>query len=124
MEAQEIFNRACRYIGQTPEESVDLEDMATAWLDSLVTEAFPYENARRLFEGEDALEVAPVVEDLDTDIPYREDLCRGALVFGLVSYFFMEEEDNYRADDFRGRFIVALRESERVAEEKVQDVYG
>lgn len=128
MRAKDIFDMACSFIDEQPDSSPDLLQLTPSFLNSLLVEALGTENSRRRYEGLEELAEAPKiksVEDLEEDIPYREDICRVALVFGLVSYFYINDDENSsRADDYRARFVVALAEAIRVREEKVVDVYA
>ncbi len=99
-----------------------------AFFPSLVTllaqEALPYENARRAVRLEPVLEQAPTVESMQDDIPYSDPICRLALPYGIASFFFQDEMDDYRAQDYRARYILALREAAECQGEGVEDLYG
>lgn len=128
MKAREIFNMACAHLSQLPADSEELAAFAPSWLTTLCEEALPYENALRAFADDPnlpQLDAAPVVtEGLATEIPYRDALCRIALVYGLACQFFIDDENNYLAQDYRARYVVALRDTQKIAEEKVRDVYA
>ena len=128
MKAREIFDMACAHLSQLPTDSEELAAFAPSWLTTLCEETLPYENALRAFYDDPALpplEKAPVVEDgLETDIPYRDALCRIALVYGLASQFFIDDENNYLAQDYRARYVVALKDTQKIAEQRVRDMYA
>ena len=127
MTAGKIFQKACGYLSQTVAETEELASFAVLWLDTLAAEALPYENALRRYyrdESKPPLAAAPRVQSLTDEIPYREEICRVALPYGLASCLFSDEENEYRAQDFRARYISALNESQKLADEGVVDVYA
>lgn len=124
--ANDIFRKACGYLSQPVEDSEDFKQFSPDWMDALLVEALPYENAKRRLEADPTrppLQVAPVVEDLETVVPYDDEICRVALPYGLASQYFIDDGDNYNAQDFRARFISALNAALQTEEESVRDVY-
>ena len=67
---------------------------------------------------------APTIDDDNSDIPYCDAICRIALPFALASYFWQDENDNYRAQDYRARFIDALKEAARAVVTDTEDAYS
>lgn len=127
MLASDIFAKAVAYLSQSPEESEDLAQFTPHWLDLLVMEALPYENTRRRYLADPLLpelDTAPTITGLDTDIPFGDEICRVALPYGLASQFFIDDAEDYRAQDFRARFIAALQDSQRIRSESVVDLYA
>lgn len=122
----DLFRKACAYISQSEADSPDLKAFALDWIDALLVEALPYENARRQIENDPArpqLATAPVLESLEAPIPYDDAICRVALPYGLASQFFIDDAEDYRAQDFRNRYIAALMETAQAEEELIKDVY-
>ena len=97
MKAKEIYHSAVAYFFEKPGYDRDFYDNFLPLLGGLLQEALPYENSIRRAKGEGELAHAPVIESM---------------------------EDNFKAQDFRGRYINALQEAARWSEEPVEDVYG
>lgn len=125
--ARDVYEAACALASQDPGDSPELEQFAPSWLDTLVYEALAFENMRRKYEGDlsrPPLPDAPRIESLDDEIPYDDEICRIALPYGLASQIFKDDQEEYQAQDFRGRFINALAETMKTAGESVVDVYA
>lgn len=124
MKVKEVFVQACAWLGLTARACMDIEVFVPYWLDALCVEALPYENARRKKEGLPVLQEAGRLRTQEDDIPFREDICRTALVYGLLAEMLADDEDHYRAAEFRNRFVTALEEAQRLGEERVVDLYA
>ena len=124
MRAQNVFSTATAFLFEQAGEDADFKKHAPALINLLVAEALPHENTHRAALGQSELESAPVITTLDDDIPYCEEICRIALPFGLASYFYQDECDNYKAQDYRARYIDALNEASKAIPTDVQDEYG
>lgn len=124
MKANDVYKAAVAYFFEKPGYDRDFYDNFLPLLGGLLQEALPYENSIRRTKGEGELAHAPVIESMEEEIGYDEGLCRVALPFGIASYFYQDEVDNFKAQDFRGRYINALQEAARWSEEPVEDVYG
>lgn len=127
MKANKIFEEACALMGLPPDEADDLRDLTPHWMNVLLREVLPHENALRTRAGLSVLDRPyQLVEGNELsaeEIPYRDELCGIALAYGLASQMFMEDDNDYRAQDFRNRYIAALRETEKTKSEKVNDLY-
>ena len=125
MTGNDLFKAAVGYLTQTVVDSEDLTEFVPGWLNVLLAECLPTENARRRYEGLPELASAPAVtqETMGDDIPYREELLRAALPYGLASDFYREDENYSMADEFRARYIGALTEAQRLETESVRNVY-
>ncbi len=124
MKAENIFETACGFLFEQAGYDVDFKRHAPVILNSLIAESLNCENAVRASRGEPELERAPLIESLDDDIPYCDAICLIALPFGLVSYFYQDEGDGYKAQDYRGRFVDALGEAAKAVITNTEDVYG
>jgi hypothetical protein len=61
---------------------------------------------------------------LEKAIPYDDELCCVALPYGLASILYSDDDDEFKAQDFRARFISALKDTQKVAEEETRDCYA
>ena len=120
----EIFKTACAFLATQMEDNTELEPIALAWLNSLLAEALPYENAHRTERKLPLLAGAPLLTGFAEVIPYCEDIMRIALPFGLAAYLFMEDESFGMAAEFRNRYLSALYEAAPLTAQKTLDVYG
>ncbi len=124
MKAENIFNTAVGFLFEQPGYDTDFKKHAPVIINTLVAESLKYENSVRASHGEPELERAPRIASLEDDIPYCDEICLIALPFGLVSYFYQDEGDGYKAQDFRARFVDALSEAAKAVVGDCEDVYG
>lgn len=124
MTANDIYILALSFLSETPSGNALLEGFTPGWLSLLLEESRKQENHLRRFEGRPELEQAPVVTDLSQEIDYHEAILRTALPYGLASFFFLDDENDYRSQDFRARYISALNDAVSLREEPVRDLYG
>ena len=54
----------------------------------------------------------------------REVILRTALPYGLASEFWRDDDNDYRTQDFRAKYISALGELQQATPEPIADVYG
>ena len=123
MTGQEIFETACAFLFEQPGADADFKAHALPLLNLCIAEALPYENAIRHTHGDTELTAAPRLISLEDEIPFFDAICHIALPYGLASYFFQDECDNYKAQDFRARFIDALSEAAEYCEESIENAY-
>ena len=120
---KDVYKTAAAMLFEAVGEDEDFKAHAPALLNLLLAEALPYENAHRCAEGEAELEFAPVIASLDDEIPYCEELCRCALPYGLCACYWQDENNDYRAQDCRGRFLAALQAAADGCPQDIEDVY-
>ena len=60
---------------------------------------------------------------MDEPIPYSDVLVEVALPYGLASDMMRDDDNDYRCQDFRQKYVLALREAVRALPEPVRDVY-
>ena len=123
MVANEILKTATAFMFESPTNDVDFHTFFPALLNLVVAEALPYENAYRAANGMDEIQSAPVIDSVDTKVDYCDAICRIALPYGVASYFWQDENNEYRAQDFRNRFIDSLKEAARAVETDAIDAY-
>lgn len=125
MTANDVFALAAGYLAQSVEDSEDLAAFVPGWLSVLLAESLPTENQLRRYEGADELLTAPVVsaETMDEELPYHDSILRTALPYGLASDFYRDDDNDYRCQDFRARYIAALEDVLCTRSEAVRDVY-
>jgi len=124
MKAKDIYSAACAFLYEQPGEDAEGEKYYPGFLNLLLQEALPYENAVRRSEGGVQLAEAPIVSDGETEIPYCDALTRIALPYGLAAWFFQDIADNFQAENYRGKYLLALKDARKHAFVPVEDVYG
>lgn len=122
--AQDIYKRASALLFEEAGEDADFNQHAPELISLILGEALSAENSIRAAQGAQELECAPKVESLEASIPYSDELCAVALPLGLASLFFQDECDDYKAQDYRGRFLDALACASDGCPQEIEDVYG
>lgn len=125
MTGSELFEISAAYLSQSAADSEDAAEFAPHWLNVLLAEALPTENQLRALAGRPALDKAPVFtkDTMDAEIPYADAIVEVALPYGLASELMRDDDNDYRCQDFRQKYILALGEALRVKPEPVRDVY-
>ena len=125
MTGNEVFAAAAAYLAQTRPDSEEWKPFVPHWLNLLLEESLPYENAWRTMQGLELLETAPCLtqDTMDEPLEYHEALVRIALPYGLASDFWRDDDNDYRANDFRARYVSALEDCLRGEPQPIEDVY-
>ena len=127
MTGTEVYEIALSYVFERKNEDADYKDFFPSFLNTVMQEALPYENMIRRKVGKIPLSIAPRItkDDMEKELDFSESLCRAALPYGVASFYCQDDGDNYRAADYRNRYITELRNA--VGEVRigdVEDVYG
>ena len=134
MTAEKVYELALAVVFERKGGDEDYLYHFPNFLNLCMQEALPYENIIRRKSGKVALSVAPMItsEDMERELDFSEALCRVALPYGVASFYCQDDGDNYRAQDYRNRFIIALEEAAYGAGTNgggavvgdIEDVYG
>lgn len=124
MTANEIYTTALSLLPSNAGEDDTLKQYVVGWINLAMRETLPVENSVRESEGRGILSQAPVIVEGNEEIPYCDGLTGYAFPYFLASLMCKDDDDSYWAQDYRGRYIVAVRETERLLCESVRDVYG
>ena len=113
MTGEEIYEIALSFVFERKREDTDYLDFFPLFLGSVMQEALAYENMIRRRKGKVALAIAPKItkETMKEEIDFSESICRVALPYGVASFYCQDDGDNYRAADYRNRFIAALTDA-------------
>ncbi len=124
MTGQSIYELASAFLYESDGEDYDSKGFSVGFLNVLLQECLPYENSIREWNGATLLTSAPKIASLSETIDYADAITRVALPYGLASWFFQEAMDNYQAENYRNKYIAALRDAVRLNAEDTVDVYG
>lgn len=113
MTGEEIYEIALSFVFERKREDKDYLEFFPLFLNTVMQEAFPYDNMIRRKSGKIARALAPRItaEQMNEEIDFAEELCRVALPYGVAAFYCQDDGDNYRAADYRQRFITALSEA-------------
>ena len=123
MTGQDIYERACAYLMEKPDEDKTFSEHVLTLINALIAEAIPYQNSRNRAAGNPEISEAAIAA-LDEAVKLDPALAAVALPFGLASYFLQDEVDAYQAEVYRARFDRALNDARQCAPLDVEDVYG
>ena len=123
MTGQKIYEIACSLLFEKPGMDKFFYNSAVNLINVLVAEAVPYQNNRNRAQNKPEIQVFEILT-LEDDVPLDDPITAIALPYGLAAYFYQDEEDNFRAQDFRGRFIAALEDAKLCELVDITDEYG
>lgn len=123
MTGNDVYKRACAFLFEKPGIDRAFLEHAPDIINVLIAEALPYQNNRNRARGIDEISLFSI-NSLDDEIPLDDPIAAIALPFGLAAYFYQDEEDNFRGQDFRGRFIAALEDAKLCEIIDITDEYG
>lgn len=127
MTCEQLYKQALSMLPTSIAEDDSLREYVVGWVNLAMREAFHVENSIRRFEDDPerpVLKTPPSVTSMTDEIPYHTALTEYAFVYFLASLMCKDDDDNYWAQDYRGRYVVALAEAQRLMPESVIDVYA
>lgn len=127
MKGEEIYEIALSFVFERKREDADYEEFFPTFLNTAMQEALAYENMIRRKIGKIELSAAPKItkSEMNEELDFSESLCRVALPYGVASFYCQDDGDNYRAQDYRNRFVTALSDAVGgVHMNDIEDVYG
>lgn len=122
MRAFSLYQIASTYISEQPKAD-DMQCFALNWINILLAEALDYENNMRRYKGLPELAEAPVLTDMRDEIPYQPGIITPALIYGLASFMEHDDDNDFRAQQFREYYTKALYNSQHFEKEQIRDVY-
>lgn len=126
MTGEEIYGIALSFVFERKRVDADYEEFFPTFLNTVMQESLAYENIIRRKSGRAALSAAPKIteDDMLKELDFSESLCRVALPYGVAAFYCQDDGDNYRAADYRARFITALSDAVGgVCMTDIEDVY-
>lgn len=111
MTAQDIYIFASAILWEGDNEDTDSKKFTVQFLNHLLPEALGAENSLRRRAGLAELETAPIITAIEDAVPYRDILCRTALVYGLCWHYYDNVNDSFHSELYRNLFISSLQEN-------------
>jgi len=129
--AKDIYMTALALTFTSEANAQDFAVFFLSFLNLCAQEALDYENSIRLALNDanpatplPILARAPIYVSMDDIVAFDDFIVRAALPYGVASYFFQDDMDDWRYAINRERFISALREVGKIRFSKVEVVYG
>ena len=127
MTAEQVYELALSYVFERKRADADYLEFFPMFLNTVMQEAIAYDNVIRQKSGKARRDIAPMITEatMNEELDFSESLCRVALPYGVAAFYCQDDGDNYRAADYRNRFITALTEAVGGASfTEIEDVYG
>ena len=124
MKAYDIYKKTLALMFEVEGEDKAFEKNFCAILSAVAAESLPYENSIRRAEGREEIKTAPVISDMEDELPMSDEICSVALPFGVAAYFYQDDGENYNSSIYRERFINALYEAKKCFFTDIDDIYG
>ena len=124
MKAYDVYKRTLALMFEGEGETRASHDNFCNILSAVAAESLPYENSIRRSEGREEIKTAPVITDMEDELPMSDEICSVALPFGVAAYFYQDDGENYNSSMYRERFVNALYEAKKVFFTDINDVYG
>ena len=124
MKAYDIYKRTLALMFEGEGEDRAFRDNFCNILSAVAAESLQYENSIRRAEGREEIKIAPIVSDMEDELPMSDEICSVALPFGVAAYFYQDDGENYNSSIYRERFVNALYEAKKCFFTDVNDVYG
>ena len=107
MTVREVYVIAAAFIGDRENEDLDERDLSVPYMTVLLQESLACENSMRKRDGQEQLAVAPVL-GLDDEVPYHNELVRGAFPYGLTWQYHQDSGNLSLAAQYRNMFVEAV----------------
>ena len=124
LDANSIYQAALGLTFTKEANAQDFKVFFLGFLNILCQEALPYENSARRAAGVPELDRAPLFTGFGEVVPYEDAIVRVALPYGVASWFFQDDMDDWRYKEMRGRFIAALQDAGMAEFGAVEADYG
>lgn len=119
MTGKALYILASSTLYEGENEDLDSKKFSVPFLNILLQEALNVENSIREAEGAELLGQAPLLQSLDDDIPYHDEVVRVAFPYGLAWQYRQEAMDNYWATIYRNLYTEALQNATKFVWEEL-----
>ena len=124
MTGNELYEQALALVPAHAGEDDGMRRYVVGWLNLAMNETLHAENSLRQRRGEPVLDSAPLLRTMEDTVPYSPELVRYAFLYFVASLLCKDDDDNYWAQDYRTRYVVAVSEALRLRPGHVADVWS
>ena len=119
----DCFKAALALHGTNTGEDSSLQQYAVPWTNMALSEMLNTENSIREMNGEAILDAAPMLLDINAEVPYSPKL-RNALIYYMASSISKDDEASDWAQEYYNRFVSEVRNAMVYNAVPIVDVYG
>ena len=123
MTAKEIYEIGISYIPEIPSDNPDLQRYVVGWLNTMMLETFEVENAIRTWNKEELLVAPQIIKNINEEIVYHDSLTLGAFPYGIASYAFIDDDNDYRSNKFGQYYVRGVNAANKYIPHKIIDLY-
>lgn len=112
---QDLFDLTIGIMGDQKSNSAGYKENFIPMMNTVLSECLENENSLRVRDGLEELTEAPNLTEWDTVIPYRAELIRNVLPWGIGMLLHLADDENVKAtffsskyDDNKNKFTPAL----------------
>jgi hypothetical protein len=121
--AKEIYEIGISYIPEVSSDNPDLQRYVVGWLNTMMLETFEVENAIRKWNNEEPLVAPQVIKNIGEEIVYHDALALGAFPYGIASYAFIDDDNDYRSNKFGQYYVRGVNAANKYIPHKIVDRY-
>ena len=122
MTGSELYNKTLALINEAPE---DYNEIVVQCINTVLSETFRDHNFILKGQKNEPLTEIPIMENLDEEIPYIDELVNVAFPYGLASYIIYDDDDMNKVQFWYNRYILAVQSivNKYAYESEIEDVY-
>lgn len=122
MKISDFLNRSLSLTMTSSNESDEYKEFAVAIFNILLGESFAYNNQIRENKGKEKLDSVPVVESLDEESPYEEEL-NTAFIYGMAAKLLVADSNLKLGPVYQARYEDELQSKTPATYEPVEDIW-
>jgi len=93
-----LLNEAMSLMGEEQKYKKDYTPFATDLVNNLIADCFVINNTMREAAGLEPLEEFPVMEGLDSEVPYEYECLKNIMTYGLAFWLLYQDGENDKAN--------------------------
>ncbi|MBR5484879.1 MAG: hypothetical protein IKV41_00010 [Oscillospiraceae bacterium] len=121
MTVNELLAKALKLLFET--DDGEYKQVAAGFAQELMQETFAANNLLRKQAGKEELTELPIIENLESEIPWEQPLLLTALPYGMASRIVYDDMDMDKVVYWHNRYIEALSELTWSYAERIEDIY-
>lgn len=102
--AQDVFNITLGIMNDDSNNSPSFRTYFLPTLNTILGETLEHENFLRHRDGMEKLTAAPYIGDMGAEVPYREELIRTVIPYGIGMILFLGDDEMERATFFSTKY--------------------